>query len=103
MGFGNISQKLTERLQGFKVKILTYDPYVTDDLLTQYGVKRVELKELLSQADFVSLHCRLTAETRNIIGEAELKLMKPTAYLINTARAGLVDKTALLNALKAAT
>ena len=101
VGFGNVSQKLAERLQGFKVKILAYDPYVPDDILTEYGAKRVELKELLSQSDFVSLHSRLTAETQNIIGEAELKLMKPTAYLINTARAGLIDKTALINALKA--
>ena len=101
VGFGNISQKLTELLQGFKVKILTYDPYVPEEIITQYGVKRVELKELLSQADFISLHCRLTGETRNLIGETEFKLIKPTAYLINTARAGLIDKTALLNALKA--
>jgi D-3-phosphoglycerate dehydrogenase len=101
VGFGNISQKLTERLQGFKVKILTYDPYVPDDVLAKFGAKRVDLKELLKESDYVSLHSRLTAETKNIIGAAELKLMKPTAYLINTARADLIDKTALINALKA--
>jgi D-3-phosphoglycerate dehydrogenase len=100
IGFGNVSQKLAERLQGFKVKILTYDPYVPDEILFEYGAKRVDLKELLSKSDFVSLHSRLTAETQNMIGEAELKLMKPTSYLINTARADLIDKTALFNALK---
>jgi len=101
IGFGAVSQKLAERLQGFKVKILAYDPYIPDEVLAEYGAKRVDLKELLSQSDFVSLHSRLTPETQNIIGEAELKLMKPTAYLINTARADLIDKTALINALKA--
>ena len=100
IGFGNISQKLTERLQGFNVKILAYDPYVTEDIFASYGAKRVELKALLSQADYISLHCRLNTETKNMIGEAEFSLMKPTAYLINTARAGLVDKVALLNALR---
>jgi D-3-phosphoglycerate dehydrogenase len=83
------------------VKILTYDPYVPDDVLVKFGAKRAELKELLQESDFVSLHSRLTPETKNIIGAAELKLMKPTAYLINTARADLIDKNALLNALKA--
>ena len=100
VGFGNVSQKLAERLQGFKVKILAYDPYVSDDILAKYGAKRVELKDLLKESDFVSLHSRLTAETKNIIGENELKLMKPSAFLINTARADLVDKSALINALK---
>ncbi len=100
VGFGNVSQKLTERLQGFKIKFLTYDPYVPDEIIAKYGAKRVELNELLRESDFVSLHSRLTPETKNIIGEAELNLMKPTAYLINTARAGLVDKDALVNALK---
>ena len=100
IGFGNISQKLSERLQGFKVKILTYDPYVADDILNKYGAKRVKFKELLTQSDFVSLHCRLTDETRNIIDKGVLSLMKPTAYLVNTARAGLIDKTALINALQ---
>jgi D-3-phosphoglycerate dehydrogenase / 2-oxoglutarate reductase len=101
IGFGNVAQKLAERLQGFKVKILAYDPYIPDSILAKHGAKRVELRELLSQADFISLHSRLTEETRNIIGEAELKQMKPTAYLINTARADLIDKNALINALQA--
>jgi D-3-phosphoglycerate dehydrogenase len=100
VGFGNVSQKLTERLQGFKVKVLTYDPYVPDEIIEKYGARRVGLNELLRESDFVSLHSRLTPETTNIIGEDEFQLMKPTAYLINTARAGLVDKTALVNALK---
>ena len=100
IGFGNVSQKLAERLQGFKVNILAYDPYVPDDIFTQYGAKRVELKELLHESDFVSLHSRLTPETKNMIGKEEFKLMKPTAYLINTARADLVEKTALINALQ---
>jgi D-3-phosphoglycerate dehydrogenase len=100
IGFGAVSQKLSERLKGFNVKILAYDPYIPDEILAEYGAKRVELKELLSQSDFVSLHSRLTPETQNIIGETELKLMKPTAYLINTARADLIDRDALIKALQ---
>jgi D-3-phosphoglycerate dehydrogenase len=100
IGFGAVSQKLAERLQGFKVKLLAYDPYIPDEVIEEYGAKRVELKELLSQSDFVSLHSRLTPETQNIIGEAELKMMKPTAYLINTARADLIDREALIKALQ---
>jgi D-3-phosphoglycerate dehydrogenase / 2-oxoglutarate reductase len=100
IGFGAVSQKLAERLRGFNVKILAYDPYIPDEIITEHGAKRVDLKVLLSQSDFISLHSRLTPETKNIIGEAELKLMKPTAYLINTARADLIDKEALINALK---
>jgi D-3-phosphoglycerate dehydrogenase / 2-oxoglutarate reductase len=100
IGFGAVSQKLAERLQGFKVKLLAYDPYIPDEVLAEYGAKRAGLKELLSQSDFVSLHSRLTPETQNIIGEAELKLMKPTAYLINTARADLIDSDALIKALQ---
>ena len=100
IGFGAVSQKLSERLKGFDVKILAYDPYIPDEVLEEYGAKRVELKELLSQSDFVSLHSRLTPETQNIIGEAELKMMKPTAYLINTARADLIEREALIKALQ---
>jgi D-3-phosphoglycerate dehydrogenase len=100
IGFGAVSQKLAERLQGFKVKILAYDPYIPDEILAEYNARRVSLQDLLSQSDFVSLHSRLTPETQNIIGEAELKLMKPTAYLINTARADLIDRKALINALQ---
>ncbi|MDD5127374.1 MAG: 2-hydroxyacid dehydrogenase [Dehalococcoidales bacterium] len=100
VGFGNIAQKVAERLKGFNVTILAYDPYVSPDILKEYNAKQVSLSELLKQADYVSLHARASAETKNLIGEAELKLMKPTAYLINTARAELVDEKALNNALK---
>jgi D-3-phosphoglycerate dehydrogenase len=99
VGFGNIAQKVAERLQGFKVNLLAYDPYVPEESITKFGAKRVELKELLAKSDYVSLHARLTPETEGIIGEEELKLMKPTAYLINSARAGLIDEKALINAL----
>jgi len=64
IGFGAVSQKLAERLQGFKVKLLAYDPYIRMKSWREYGAKRVELKELLNQSDFVSLHSRLTPETR---------------------------------------
>jgi D-3-phosphoglycerate dehydrogenase len=99
IGLGEIGRKVARRLSGFDVRILGYDPYVAPLLIAPYGVQLVGLDELLTASDFVSLHARLTAETRHLIGRRELALMKPTAYLINTARAGLVDEEALYKAL----
>jgi len=82
------------------MKILVYDPYVSKSVVEEIGGEKVALQDLLRNSDFVTLHCRLTEETRNIIGARELSLMKPTAYLINTARGGLIDKGALIEALK---
>jgi len=101
IGFGSIGRVLAHRLVGFDVRLLVHDPYVPAATVRQAGGEPVSLPELLSQSDIVSLHARLTPETAGLIGASELALMKPTAYLINTARAGLVDEPALLNALQA--
>jgi len=100
VGFGNVAQNAAGRLRGFDVNLLAYDPYTPEDIFAEYGVKRVDLRELLAGSDYVSLHARLTEETEGIIGGEELGLMKPTAYLINTARASLIDEAALIDALK---
>ena len=100
VGLGEIGLKLAKKLSGFDMQILGYDPYANKALAEEYGVKLVSLDELLGSSDFVSLHARLTEENRHMIGARELGLMKPTAYLINTARAGLVDENALYQALK---
>ena len=100
IGLGEIGLKVAKKLSGFDMQILGYDPYANKELAESYGVKLVSLDELLSLSDFVSIHARLTEENRHMIGERELGLMKPTAYFINTARAGLVDEHALYNALK---
>jgi D-3-phosphoglycerate dehydrogenase len=100
IGLGEIGLKVARRLSGFDVQILGYDPYVDSALAAKYGILLGGLNELLTASDFVSLHARLTAENHHLIGKRELSLMRPTAYLINTARAGLVDEDALYDALK---
>jgi phosphoglycerate dehydrogenase-like enzyme len=79
---------------------LVFDPFVKPADAAKLGARLVPLDELLAGADFVSIHCPLTEHTRNLLGPRELALMKPTAYLINTARGGIVDEAALCDALR---
>lgn len=100
IGLGGIGRKLVQLLQGFQMRPpLAFDPYAPDSVFAELGVRRVELDELLTTADFVSLHCPLTAQTRGLIGADQLRLMKPDAYLLNLARGGIVDEDALYEAL----
>jgi len=78
---------------------LACDPYIAPTVATEVGATLVPREELLRQSDFVTIHTPLTPETRHLIGERELRLMKPTAYLINTARGDIVDTNALVRAL----
>lgn len=100
VGFGHIAQAVARKMSGFEMMILVYDPYVAADTLMSYNVKTVELDKLLTQSDFVSLHCPLTEETYHLISERELRLMKRNAILINTSRGAVVDEPALLQALR---
>jgi len=100
IGLGRIGAKVATRAKSFGMKILVYDPYVSRSAVERVGGKIVSLRDLLMYSDFVTLHCRLTEETKHIIGAEELSLMKPTAYLINTARGGLIDQQALVECLK---
>lgn len=100
IGFGTIGRIVASRALGLKMKVLAYDPFVTAEVFTDAGVTPTGLEELLSVADIVTLHCPLIAKTRNLINQASLTLMKPGARLINCARGGLVDETALYAALK---
>lgn len=100
IGFGAVGHLLARRLAGFEARLLVYDPYVPEDAVRRAGCEPCSLAELLRQSDVVTLHARLTPETVGLIGKRELASMKPTAYLINTARAGLIDEGALLEALK---
>jgi len=100
VGFGYIGQLVAQKLSGFKVNILVSDPYVSEEVIRKYKAKKVTVEYLLKNSDFVSLHTRLNKETKNIIGEKELSFMKKNAYLINTARAGLIDEDALYHLLK---
>ncbi len=101
IGFGGIARATVKLLQCFSMKQpLVYDPFIDAHTAERYGVKLVGLEELLSKADFISIHCPLTPKTRDLIGRRELALMKPNAYLINTARGGIVNEEALGEALE---
>ncbi|WP_294178599.1 phosphoglycerate dehydrogenase [uncultured Schumannella sp.] len=100
IGLGRIGALIAARLQAFGVEIVAYDPYVTAARAQQLGVRLVELDELISMADFVTIHMPKTPETTGMIGEAQLKAMKPTAYVVNVARGGLIDEAALAQALR---
>jgi phosphoglycerate dehydrogenase-like enzyme len=100
VGFGGIGQSLVKLLAGFGMnQPLIFDPFVPAEVVNQFDVKPVTLDELLAQSDFVSLHCPLNEQTRNLISGRELALMKPNAYLINTARGSIVDEDALYDVL----
>lgn len=100
VGFGIIGKKVAAKLKGFDFKWIAYDPFVKQEIADQYGVKLVDLDTLMSTADIISVHARLLPSTENLVGAHEISLMKPNAILVNTARAGLVDEDALIEALK---
>ncbi|MDP2619572.1 MAG: phosphoglycerate dehydrogenase [Hyphomicrobiales bacterium] len=100
IGCGNIGSIVADRAQGLAMKVIAYDPFLSDERAKQIGVEKVELDALLSRADFVSLHTPLTDKTRNIIDAAALKKMKKGAFLINCARGGLADEAAVKVALE---
>lgn len=100
IGLGAIGSRLALiASNGFNMQILVFDPYVTDQYAEQHNAKLVTLKEILAEADFISVNCALTEETRGLIGEEELRSMKKTAYLINTARGNIVNEKSLYKAL----
>ena len=100
VGFGAIGQLVARRLVGFEMRLLVHDPFVSASEVQEAGGALVSLEALLRQADVISLHARLQPETEGLIGRRELAMMKPTAYLVNTARAGLIDEQALTEALQ---
>ncbi|SRR5579885_29485 len=99
VGCGNIGSIVADRAHGLKMKVIAYDPYLSPERAADLGVEKVELNDLLSRADFISLHTPLTPETKNIISADAINRMKKGARLINCARGGLVDEKALKAAL----
>lgn len=99
VGFGRIGQAVFKRAKGFDMRVLVYDPFQKEAISRTEGVGYRELPDLLRESDFITLHTSLTEETRHLIGEKELSLMKPTAYLINTSRGPIIDEKALVKAL----
>lgn len=100
IGCGQIGRMTAKKAQCFGLKILGNDPYIDKSLASEYGITLVSLSRLLKESDFVSIHTPLDKQTWHLIGEAEFKQMKSTAYLINTARGAIVDEIALIKALQ---
>jgi len=100
LGLGRIGVLVAQRLAGFGMQVIAYDPYVPASRAAQLGVRLVGLDDLLAEADFISVHLPKTAETIGLIGERELHLVKPGVRIVNAARGGIVDEHALALALK---
>ena len=102
IGFGRIAQAMAQRAHfGFGMKIIFSDPYPpSQEVMNRFGAVHMSAEEVLAQADFVSLHCPGGESTYHLINEERIKMMKPTAILVNSARGDVVDNQALISALK---
>ena len=100
IGLGRIGKKLVKFLQPFNVEIFAYDINPDNEFVSKYNINLLKFDELLSHCDIITLHCPLTEETKNLIGEKELSNMNKETIIINTARGKLIDENALYNALK---
>jgi D-3-phosphoglycerate dehydrogenase / 2-oxoglutarate reductase len=100
LGFGKIARALASKVRPLGMKVLVYDPYLQAELIARNRAEAVSLDKLLAKADAISIHVPLSQETRSFIGQRELACMKPTAFLINTSRGGIVDEQALAVVLK---
>lgn len=99
VGFGRIPQLVTPKAKSFGMRVVAYDPFITEEVFARAGVESVDFAELLKMSDYVSVHSPLVPETRNLFGADAFCQMKPTAYLVNTARGPIVDEAALAQAL----
>lgn len=100
VGLGRIGQATAERAAGLGMKLMAYEPYADDNFIAKWGIELVSIDELFSLADYVSLHCPATEETKHLVNAERLAKMKEEAVLINTARGSLVDEGALIAALQ---
>lgn len=100
VGLGAVAKAVARRLRGFGARILACDPYAPDETFKQLGVIRADLATVVKEADFLSIHVHVTPETKGMIGKAQFAMMKPSAFLINTARSGAVDTEAMVEALR---
>lgn len=99
VGFGRIARLLAHKVSGLEMHVIAYDPLVDAATMAAHGIVRAELDDLLGRADFVSVHVPLSDRTRHLIGERELRRMRPRAVLVNTSRGPVIDEAALVRAL----
>src|SRR5580692_9708045 len=99
VAFGQIPQLMAPKAKSFGMRVVTYDPYVSEEVLKKAGVERVEFDELVKISDYISIHTPLMPATHHLFNADVFRRMKPTAYLINTARGPIVDEAALADAL----
>ena len=100
IGAGNIGGVFCDRARALKMKVIAYDPFLSEDKAKNLSVEKVELDQLFERADFITLHVPLTDQTRNILSKENIKKLKPGVRIINCARGGLVDEEALAIAIK---
>jgi len=100
IGLGNVGSGVARRALGLEMKLIAYDPFISVDHANKLEVKLVPLKQLLKESDFITLHIPRTKSTKGLLGAKALALVKPTAYIINCARGGLIDEEALVKAVK---
>lgn len=100
IGFGKIGKGVAHRARGFNMKVLVNDVYVDEAMEKVHEVTFVSREDLISQADFLTLHAPSTPETKNMIGAEQFKMMKPGTIIVNTARGGLIDEKALAEAIR---
>lgn len=98
IGCGRIGSMVFRMMQGFQMKHLICDPYLTEEKKAELGIATVPLETVLRESDFLTIHTPLNEETRHLVGERELQLMKPTAFVVNTARGGILDENAIIKA-----
>jgi D-3-phosphoglycerate dehydrogenase / 2-oxoglutarate reductase len=99
VGFGNIGRALYRKAKGFGLKVISYDPKTSSQSIEGFDVELVSFQDLLRNSDYVSIHAPLTSETRHLFNLEAFRLMKPSAFLVNTSRGDLIDPEALLEAL----
>lgn len=100
VGFGRIAKQIAEKMKMFGMKVICYDPFLTAEQCEAAGAAKMELDDVMKNADFVSINVSLTEQTRHMIGAHELGLMKPTAYLINCGRGAIIDEAAMVKVLQ---
>ncbi|HOI99950.1 MAG TPA: 2-hydroxyacid dehydrogenase [Rectinema sp.] len=100
VGYGQTGRLVARKLSGFDTEIVVADPFVPAKEIEKDGYKAVSLEELITTVDIISLHVRLTPATKGMFGFKEFSMIKPGAYIINTARSGLIDENAMLSALR---